>query len=565
MGLPALFRLLPERLRWKLLGVVALMVVGALLELLTIGAVLPFLAAALSMESMRLGDWLEGVLAAIHPDSFVAAAIMLVVVASLAALFQIVLIRAQQGLVAQFGHHLASRLFRRVVQSSYLEFARLDPSQLVAGQAKIQELVHTYLQPLMLALTGGFLSLCIGVALAVFEPRVTLIGGAVLALIFVSILAISRRRLRDENREKAANLDRRARVTADAIGGFRDIALTGAGEAVAEEFDRVDREFRKGVARTRTIGLVPRHLIEATGIAVLALVAVLLSREEGGFYAAIPTLGVLAVGAQRLLPRLQALWLGYSAAKSHEAVVQDIAELAAGPGPERRPDAMEVAFNRQITLENISFTYPGSGSELRDIDLAIRKGECIGIVGPTGSGKSTLADIVATLIRPDSGRLLVDGEVIDGSAVPGWRDHLAYVPQDVFLTHDSIAENILFPNGSGTQDTSRLEHVLALAQLEELVRQWPDGLHTITGERGISLSGGEKQRIGIARALYRRPSLLILDEATSALDEATEAKLLHALSAIDGLTIISIAHRPSTLRQCDRIFEMESGRIVSER
>ncbi|AHE99804.1 ATP-binding cassette domain-containing protein [Thioalkalivibrio paradoxus] len=225
--------------------------------------------------------------------------------------------------------------------------------------------------------------------------------------------------------------------------------------------------------------------------------------------------------------------------------------------PPGSPSASE-----SIRLENLHFRYPNADSgTLAGINLAIRRGESVGIIGPSGSGKSTLIDVILGLLEPASGRVLVDGEDIRAS-LPAWQRRIGYVQQDIYLLDDTIRRNIAFGVADADVDESRLSDAVRAANLEPVIECFHKGLETVIGNRGILLSGGQRQRIAIVRALYTQPGVLGLDEATSALDNETENEVVEAIDRLRGeRTIMIIAHRLSTLRGCERLYRLVNGRI----
>ena len=222
-----------------------------------------------------------------------------------------------------------------------------------------------------------------------------------------------------------------------------------------------------------------------------------------------------------------------------------------------------MSLDRELVLQGVSFRYEGAQQDaLTDINLSISRGEQIGICGPTGGGKSTLADMITGLLPPTSGRVLVDGHDIADN-IGGWQKNIGLVPQAVFLLHDTLAHNIALGVADEDIDDAALRHALHLAQLDDFVDSLPKGLDTDVGEHGGLVSGGERQRIAIARALYRRPQVLVFDEGTSALDNTTERELMLALRKLRKThTIFLIAHRLSTVRDADRVVFVKDARIA---
>ncbi|MDD4467190.1 MAG: ATP-binding cassette domain-containing protein, partial [Candidatus Pacebacteria bacterium] len=220
-------------------------------------------------------------------------------------------------------------------------------------------------------------------------------------------------------------------------------------------------------------------------------------------------------------------------------------------------------FKEEIRIENVSYTYPKSTQEaLKNVSFAVKKGEAVGIIGPTGCGKTTIADIILGLLEPTKGKIEVDKKNIREN-IDGWQKNIGYVPQFIYLSDDTIYNNIAFGIDKEKIDKSRLLKAAKVACLDDFVKKLPKGLDTFIGERGIRLSGGQRQRIGIARAIYHNPEILVMDEATSSLDNITEKYVIEAIERLKkGRTVIIIAHRLTTVKNCDILYMFKEGRIV---
>ena len=281
--------------------------------------------------------------------------------------------------------------------------------------------------------------------------------------------------------------------------------------------------------------------------------------------AAIPVLGTLALGAQRLLPILQQGYSALAIIRGSEASLRSVLNLLDQPlpAPAKGEPASRVTFERNLSLRNVGFRYrPETPRVLEGVDLTFQKGKRIGFIGATGSGKSTLLDIVMGLLQPTEGVVTVDGVALNVANQRSWQGLIAHVPQSIFLTDSSIAENIAFGVPKADIDLDRVREAAQQAQLTDVIETWPAKYDTMVGERGVRLSGGQRQRIGIARALYKRASVIIFDEATSALDNETERALMSAINALGSdLTILIIAHRLTTLKNCDLIVEIADGGV----
>jgi ABC-type multidrug transport system fused ATPase/permease subunit len=245
-------------------------------------------------------------------------------------------------------------------------------------------------------------------------------------------------------------------------------------------------------------------------------------------------------------------------------VLRDLAMEGDVRPADRPADGTLMQFHRELMLSNVSYRYPGAAEwAVRELSLEIRKNASVALVGATGCGKTTVIDLLMGLLSPAEGRLSVDEATIDDASVARWQRLVGHVPQQIFLFDDTVARNIAFGLPDARIDMAQVERAARLARLHDFVAALPQGYATVVGERGVRMSGGERQRIGIARALYHDPELLVLDEATSALDNVTESAVLDALQTLAGhKTIVMVAHRLSSVKACDVICVMESGQIV---
>jgi ATP-binding cassette subfamily B protein len=559
-----LYRALSARRRRQLLMMLAAMLAGAAAELVTIAAVLPFLAfltrggrAAMPAAAAR---WL----AALGIDGIVSASLLLIAGAVTAAAVRLLLLALNQRFVMAVSHDIATALFGRMLRQPYADYVKRNSSEALASMEQVRDLAAGALQPLMQGAVAAIMALLIGALLFAISPLATLAAALFIGFVYAGISLLTRARLRANSRVLAAAARQRVKMIQEGLGGLRDIILDRSQPLFEESFRTLDRRFRRAVSVNAFISQGPRFVIEAAGLAIIALIALVMSHRPGGLVHAIPVLGALALGSQRLLPLIQQAYQGWSQTAGNLQAIDDVASALAQPVlPLPAPGAAPLPFAQEVAFEAVSFGYGNAGPAVRDVSLAIRRGARIGIAGTTGSGKSTLLDLLMGLLEPTSGSIKVDGSPLDAETRPRWQAALAHVPQAIFLIDDSIAANIAFGAAPGRIDPERVRACARAAHVAEFVESLPDAYETRVGERGIRLSGGQRQRIGIARALYKQAKVLILDEATSALDDQTEAAVIRSIMALGPeLTIVMIAHRRSTLEGCDRIVRMEGGRIV---
>jgi ATP-binding cassette subfamily B protein len=554
------------RRRRELAVTLGLMIVGAFAELVTVGAVLPFLTAVtgaggdhypLTTAFVRHAGEVSGL------STVGFSASLLILVAILSTVLRLLLVHASQNFVFAVAHDLAGEIYGRTLHQPYDFHVAHNSSRTIASIEKVQHLLGNVLLPAMQGSTAALVSLFIFAALMAVAPATTVFAGACFGLFYALVSLTSRRRLYRNADVIAETLQARVQTLQEGLGGIRDVLLDRSQAVFLAKFRRIDSRFRHAQASNHFIGATPRYIVEAGGVVLIAALTVYVAGRPGGVIAALPMLGALALGAQRLLPLVQQIYFSWSQIHGNRSAIEDVAALLDMPQQAHEPVRRLLNFETVLELDGISYTYPAcTAPALRDISLTIQRGMRIGVVGKSGSGKSTLVDVIMGLLDPVGGRLKVDGRPLTPPLKQGWQAQIAHVPQALFLADCSIADNIAFGRDEVTIDMERVEDAARKADLHDFIRRLPDGYGTMVGERGIRLSGGQRQRIGIARALYKCAAILVLDEATSALDGETEASVMAALAGLSrDLTIISIAHRVSSLRQCDMIVHIEDGYI----
>jgi ATP-binding cassette subfamily B protein len=391
----------------------------------------------------------------------------------------------------------------------------------------------------------------------------TLITFAVFGLVYLGIIHLTKGRQFLNSHIIARESTNIIQALQEGLGGIRDVLIDGSQLAYCNVYQEADLKMRRAQASNLFIASCPRYGIEALGMVFIAVIAYSFSQQTDGILKIIPMLGLLALAAQRLLPVLQQLYSAWTGIRGSQASLQDVLDMLDQPLPSIINKIKPISFNQSIQLKKIKFNYPSTKAYiLKDINLTIKKGSCVGFIGATGQGKSTLLDILMGLLSPTHGSLKIDGKVIGSKNNRSWQIHIAHVPQSIFLADSSIAENIAFGVPKKEIDHDRVMKAARQAQIEKTIEGWPKKYQTYVGERGVRLSGGQRQRIGIARALYKDSDVIILDEATSALDAKTEAAVMKAIYDFNKeITLIIVAHRLTTLKNCDNIVEIENGSI----
>jgi ATP-binding cassette subfamily B protein len=545
------------------------MLLGTLAELLTIGAVLPFLALVANVgmaERLPLFGDLAAMLGARTPDELLfVAAMFLIFTAVTAVVVRLWLSRVTLQFVLVLGHEMATSVFERMMRQPYAYYVTRNSAELLASQDKVHAVIWSVLMPGMQATTASVIAVTILATLFMINPFTATMAAVTLAASYLIVSFIVRRRLHRNSDKLAWAATERLQTMQEGLGGIRDVLLEQSQDVFDRKFRHVDYEFRSAQVVNAFINLAPRYLVEGAGIVLLALLTLYLASGPGGVEAAIPILGALAVGAQRLLPLLQQTYNGWSSFAGNRQMLSDVVALMQAPvvssAPRDRAHPPS-PFQRDIALEDVGFQYDNRAHALRGVTLTVAKGERIGLVGETGSGKSTLLDVLMGLLDPTSGQVLIDGEPLADHNRANWQGQIAHVPQAIYLADSSIASNIAFGEPAENVDMGRVRDAAERAHIAKFIEGLPHGYETSVGERGVRMSGGQRQRIGIARALYKRATVVVFDEATSALDGRVEAAIMQSIFELERqLTLIMIAHRTTTLSGCDRIVRLADGRV----
>jgi ABC-type multidrug transport system fused ATPase/permease subunit len=353
------------------------------------------------------------------------------------------------------------------------------------------------------------------------------------------------------------------RAVQEGLGGIRDVIIDNRQGVFLGRFTELDRTWWNIQTDNSLAGSGPRFAVEAAGMVLIAGLAYVLVTKTGYGGGALPLLGVVALGAQRLLPLMQLVYGNWTLVLANMGSATAMLSVLEAPAADdyREPLPAPLAFERDIRFNRVSYRYPsGDDLVLQPFDLTIAKGARIGLIGRTGAGKSTLVDLLMGLLEPTAGSIEIDGARLDAANRRAWQRRIAQVPQSIFLADASIAENIAFGIEPKDIDRRQVELAAERAALAPFITTLPKGLATVVGERGVRLSGGQRQRIGIARALYKQATVLIFDEATSALDAETERAVMDAVHELPAeLTVIIIAHRMTTVDYCEQIVVVDAG------
>ncbi len=471
-------------------------------------------------------------------------------------------------------HSLSCRLLTVYLSQPYEYFLKKNSNELSKNiLSEVNQLTSQLLMALFDIIINGLMIAVMVTMLFMVNIRVTIGTIVVLGSSYWLINYVVKNKLKQIGRGRVEANRGRFRMTNEALSSIKTTKIDGIESYFLDSYSYFSWRFARYNVYASVVGEMPRYLLEAVAFGGIVFFVILMIAREGKVVEFIPLLSLYAFAAYRTIPALNRLFNSTATVYYNIAIVdkiyEDMIEIVPLKKLLPKPDATksELLFNKTIKLQNIRFSYQDSSCEvINNINLTIPKNNVIGLAGPTGCGKTTLVDIILGLLKPQKGKILVDDIEINDENITAWQRKIGYVPQEIYLSDDSISKNIAFGVPDEEISDEQVQYAARIAAIDSFIEsELPQKYNTILGERGVRLSGGQRQRIGLARAMYRNPEVLILDEATSSLDGTTEEHILKAIqSAAQSRTVIMIAHRLNTLKDCDQIYILEKGNIIGQ-
>jgi ATP-binding cassette subfamily B protein len=558
--------------RHQFILLLVLMVVASFAEIISIGSVIPFLSALTSPENFFSNPLAQPLISFLKIESANQLIAPLTIVFCLSAILsggvRLILLMFTTRLSFATGSDLGIEIYQRTLYQPYKVHVSRNSSEIINGISnKANAIIYSVILPALTLVSTSVMLLAILITLIYIDPIISFFTIFIFGSIYIALFKYTRNNKIKNSQVIAKQSTQIIKSLQEGLGGIRDVLIDGSQHVYCEIFRRANTPLRDAQANNQVVSQSPRFIMEALGMVLIAGLAFYLFKQTDGTLKAIPILGVLALGAQKMLPIMQQSYQAWSSIQGSYASLEDTLVLIEQPLPSDfyNQELIQINFNRNIKFDKVSFRYKtGSQNILEHLTLSIHKGERVGIVGATGSGKSTMIDILMGLLEPTSGSLKVDEKAITKKNVRTWQRRIAHVPQAIFLSDTTIAENIAFGVHKKDIDFDRVRDAAHKAQLQDVIDTLPNQYDTIVGERGVRLSGGQRQRIGIARALYKNADILVFDEATSALDNKTEDSVMKSIEALGKeITVIMIAHRITTLKKCTKIIELADGKIAN--
>ena len=567
------WRNLSPRRKIYFILLLGLMTVASFMEAISISALLPFIGVLSNPEKVfnhpSAQFFIDLVSIKTQEELLLPFTIAFCILIFVGIALRLLLLWAQIRLGSGTLAAISSSIYIRTLYQPYAVHVSRNSSEVILGVTSKAGAILAYLiTPLMNIISSSITIMAIIITLFTINPFVALTALFGFGVLYAGIILWVKKRLSGNSVVLSRESVQMVKALQEGLGGIRDVLIGGTQETYGKIFNRAQSRYNESLANNQIVGSSPRLIVEFLGIIFICIIAYQLVLKGDGFMAAIPVLAALALGAQRLLPALQNFYYNWTAIRGAQESVEDGLQFLEQPFPDHahKVNPQPIKFEKSIKLENLSFKYNSDGAiVLKNLNLTLEKGKRYGFVGTTGCGKSTLLDVVMGLLIPTKGYLKIDDSIIDNHNYRSWQVILAHVPQAIYLSDTSLAENIAFGVEVDEIDMNKVREAAQKAQIAETIEALPQKYDTYVGERGIRLSGGQRQRIGIARALYKNAQVIVFDEATSALDNETELAVMEGIEQLaDDLTILIVAHRVSTLKRCDKIFRMDKGEVVEE-
>ena len=558
------------KIRFLLLSL--LIAINSITELLSIGAVIPFLLALTNPEKINkniFSNFFSNFLDLTNTNLIILFSIVFAIFIIISTSLRLLTIKTTCKFCASSANYLASKGYINFINQNYEFYLKNNSSNFINTLTLEMIKAQNSLEALLIIFSGSILTILILISLLIVNAQVTLIIFTCIFIIYLLIIKNIQSKLLKNSKIISLSNSNLIKMVQESFGGIREILINNNQRYFTKVFKKEDFFMRDKLETSKFYKKSPRYFIEAAGIILLILTSiyiVIVQKNEN----IIPVLGFIAFSFQKLLVSAQNIYGAWSSICSFNSSVLAVIEtLSLIPRKDLKNGLNPLRLKKSIVLRNITYKYKNQDYPiLNGIDLSIKKGEVIGIIGKTGSGKSTLLDIINGLIKPLSGDLIVDNKKIyekfeSDNNLKMWQKNIAHVPQNIFLSNDTIMNNIAFGIEPNLVEKDRVIEAAKNSFLSDDIEKMKFKYKTFVGERGSNLSGGQLQRLGIARALYKKRDLLILDEITSSLDKNTEHQIINLIGRLSSdLTIIIIAHRLTTLKNCDIVYRLKDGKLT---
>ena len=577
-----IFSLLEKKQQKKIIYLQILILLTSCMEVISLFAIAPFISILADFDLI----YKEGYISDIYnyfdfqsPKNFMFVfALFFLSILLISSLIHMLTIWIVSTNSIKMGTTLGNRLFSFYLNQEWLFHVKSNSAQLINKIAQESDRITLgIIQPAMMINAKIAVSFFLIIAMIIYNPLVALIVGIILGISYLLIFSYVKNTVLKNGKIVSQTQESRYKLMSEGFGGVKEVLISGRQNFFSNSFENNSNHWADAVGKNQAIGQLPRYIVELIAFSIIVGFVVYLTskQNENNFNAIFPVLSIYALGGIKLLPAFQAIFSHLTAIKANIHAYENIKEnlIEAKKQAFKKPiiisetKPLEMEFNNELKFKNVNFKYlddeQKNSFNLTNLNFSIKKKHTIGIVGRSGSGKSTIIDLIAGLILPDSGEILIDNKMIDENNKIFWQKNISLVSQSIYLADTSIKENIAFGIPFHEIDNEKIRSTVEMSQLTDFVNQLPNGIDTIIGERGVQLSGGQRQRIGIARSLYADSNLIIFDEATSSLDGLTEEAVIKSINNIQNIkTVVIVAHRLASVKNCHIIYFIDKGKIV---
>ena len=562
-----IFSILSEKAKYKFVYIFFLLIISMLLETLGIGLALPIISMFSDYENISNNIYALTIINALgiknQSELLFTLLFTIIIFYSLKVVILSFIQWQQAKFTFQIQEEISERLFTKYINYDYLEFNKINTSIMLKNIIKESQVFAVqFIMPFISLLAESLVLLGIISVLLYIEPIGALVCFLVISIAALIFYSLTKKNIGLAGKSRTLHDSRRIQVSNEAFGVFKHIKLNSLQNFFNQKYIIHNKGTAEDDAKLTLLTQLPRLLLEWSAIlAICIFLSILLYREIPSSLF-IPYLGVFGLAAYRIMPSINRILIALNLIKYTDFVVKNLHEILINNISVKKvikKDTEEIKFNNEIIIKDLKFYYDINETIiLKDINFTINKGSKIGLKGKSGSGKSTLVDLMLGIIKPISGDILLDGKSINNLGT-SWSKLIGYVPQNIYLIDGSIKSNIALGIKEENIDYFALDKAIKDSSLHEFIDSLPDGIDTNVGEIGSKISGGQIQRIGIARAILKDPDIIFLDEATSALDSLTEQSIMETILKLgNDKTVIFISHKDSSLIKCDEVYELSN-------
>jgi len=565
-----LWQYLPLNLKYNFLFLIILTVFAALSEIVNILLIGPFIAIVVqSQTSLAFYESLSLFRLVYMFKNFspeVVFIVFFIISILISTFFRLCLIKKINNFCYMTGSFFAVQSLSNIINQPFSFHISNSPNDLLMGiTSKIDKFITEVLLPLTSMITSSLMTIFILFSVFFISTVISIITFFTFAIIYILITNFFRFRLRSYSSNVNSSLGKHHLIVNESLVGIREVLLGHYQDEILSRFSNVDKLLKSSQSKIAFIASFPRFIIECVTLCLIAFIALIGLKSTNDLPGAVTLLGLMIFSVQRMLPNFHAIYNGWTMSKGNYFLINDLVRILSYKSNSyvQTTSDPKLNFSTNISFRNVSFDYEKSHKIFKSINLTIKKGTKIGIVGRSGSGKSTFLDILIGLLKPTSGSIFVDDVELKPENIALWQRKISYVPQSIFIADMTIAENVAFGLPKSKINLKRVKKAIESAQLRDFVETFPLKYNTVIGDNGIKFSGGQRQRIGIARALYKNSEILVLDEATSALDKETENSLFKSLKGTPStLTVIFVSHRLKSFDEFDAVYEVSDHTVI---